>query len=118
LVLKFCFFCVDVNATVKLGNHEVVLQVLFFPRKEEVRMARLTLKDRKLLKKMYDLDERTIVMAAKLDCSMTAIYDELKRGYAGTDDHDRPIYDPDLAQRKVNANVRRCGGKNRRRTPT
>ena len=81
-------------------------------------MARLTLKDRKLLKKMYDVDERTIVMAAKLDCSMTAIYDELKRGYAGTDDHDRPIYDPDLAQRKVNANVRRCGGKNRRRTPT
>lgn len=81
-------------------------------------MARLTLKDRKQLKKMYDADERTLVMAVKLGCSTTAIYDELKRGYAGTDELDRPIYDPYLAQRKVNANVKRCGGKNRRRTPT
>lgn len=80
-------------------------------------MARLTPKDRKQLKKMYDADERTISMAVKLGCSTTTIYDELKRGYAGTDDFDRPIYDPDLSQRKVNANVKRCGaaGKPKRR---
>lgn len=80
-------------------------------------MARLSLKDRHQLKKMYDADERTLVMAVKLGCSTTAIYDELKRGYSGVDDYERPIYDPDLAQRKVNSNVKRCGGKNRRRTP-
>ena len=78
-------------------------------------MARLTFKDRKALKKMYDADERTAVIAMRLGCSLTAIYDELKRGYNGTDELDRPIYDPDLAQRKINANVKRCGGKDRRR---
>jgi IS30 family transposase len=72
-------------------------------------MARLTIRDRQQLKKMYDNNERTMTMAVKLGCSTTAIYDELKRGYAGTDNLDRPIYDPDLAQRTVNANVKRCG---------
>lgn len=78
-------------------------------------MPRLTFKDRKALKKMYDNDERTAVIAMRLGCSTTAIYDELRRGFNGTDDLDRPVYDPDLAQRTVNANVRRCGGKSRRR---
>lgn len=71
-------------------------------------MARLTPDDRKRIKKMYDADVRTVEMAVKLGCSTTAIYDELKRGFDGADKNDRPIYNPDLAQRKINANAKRC----------
>lgn len=77
-------------------------------------MARLTLKDRRTLRKMYDEDERTVVMAVKLGCSPTAIYNELKRGYDGEDENGKPIYNPDLAQKIVNQNVTRCGNRKRR----
>lgn len=78
-------------------------------------MARLTLKDRKIIQKMYNAEETNLAIAIKLNVHPSTIYDELKRGYTGeVDEYGRRVYDPELAHRKVQENVKRCGTKKRR----
>lgn len=73
-------------------------------------MARLTMSDRRTLAKMYADEKSVLEIANKLGCHPQTIYDELKRGATGKlDKNHRQEYDPDLAQRTVQANVHRCG---------
>ena len=77
-------------------------------------MARLTLSDRRALAKMYADEKRVAEIAVKLGCSQQTIYDELKRGRTGQlDKNQRQGYDPNLGQRVVQNNVRRCGKRRR-----
>lgn len=77
-------------------------------------MARLTLKDRKAISKMYDAEESNLAIAVKVGVHPCTIYEELKRGYTGAlDKNGRRAYDPELAQRTVQEHVRRCGVKRR-----
>ncbi len=78
-------------------------------------MARLTLKDRKIISKMYDAEESNLAIAIKVGVHPGTIYEELKRGFTGEiDKNGRQAYDPDLAQRTVQEHMRRCGVKKRR----
>ena len=78
-------------------------------------MARLTLKDRKVIAKMYAEEESNLAIAVKLNVHPSTIYEELKRGYTGeVDEFNRRVYDPELAQRKVQENARRQGVRKRR----
>lgn len=75
-------------------------------------MARLTLKDRKTLARLYQAETPTIAIAQRLQCSQTTIYNELERGFTGElDDFGRRVYDPAKAQRAVQAATRRQGRK-------
>lgn len=80
-------------------------------------MARLTMSDRRMLAEMYGDEKSALEIANKLGCHPQTIYDELKRGSTGKlDKNHKPEYDPDLAQRTVQENMRRCGTHRRRRT--
>lgn len=80
-------------------------------------MARLTMSDRRTLAKMYADEKSVLEIANTLSCHPQTIYDELKRGDNGTlDANHRRAYDPDLAQRTVQANVHRCGRRRRAAT--
>ncbi len=75
-------------------------------------MARLTLKDRKTLARLYRAETPTIDIAQKLHCSQTTIYNELERGFTGKyDEFGRRVYDPAQAQRAVHEAMRRKGCK-------
>lgn len=75
-------------------------------------MARLTLKDRKTLARLYLAETPAIAIAQRLQCSQTTIYNELERGSAGeTDGFGRRVYAPEKAQRAVQAATRRQGRK-------
>ena len=77
-------------------------------------MIRLTLKDRKLISKMYNDEASVFSIAVAVGCHIQTIYDDLKRGDTGRlDKNGRREYDPDLAQRTVQANMRRAGAKKR-----
>lgn len=79
-------------------------------------MARLTMSDRRTLAKMYAEEKSVLEIATTLGCHPQTIYDELKRGGTGTlDENLRQAYDPELAQRTVQANLHRCGRRRRRR---
>lgn len=80
-------------------------------------MARLTMSDRCTLAKMYAEEKSVLEIANKLGCHPQTIYDELKRGDTGKlDKNHRQAYDPDLAQRTVQANLHRCGRRRRAAT--
>ncbi len=73
-------------------------------------MARLTLKDRRLLARMYRDETPTITIAQKLNCSQATIYNELERGFTGkVDEYGRREYDPGVAQRAIREATRRQG---------
>ena len=75
-------------------------------------MARLTLKDRKTLARLYRAETPTINIAQKLRCSQTTVYNELERGFTGeVDELGRRVYDPARAQRAIQAATRRQGRK-------
>lgn len=75
-------------------------------------MARLTLKDRRLLARLYRAETPTITIAQRLNCSQATIYNELNRGFTGKlDEYGRREYDPGVAQRAIREAARRQGRK-------
>ncbi|WP_158094667.1 MULTISPECIES: helix-turn-helix domain-containing protein [unclassified Flavonifractor] len=79
-------------------------------------MKYLTLKDRRLIAKLYRQEARVLDIANKVGCHPGTIYEELRRGATGKlDENQRPEYDPDLAQKEVRASIRRRG--NHRKAP-
>ncbi len=70
----------------------------------------LTLKDRRLLAKRYGEEVRVLDIANEIGCHPATIYEELKRGDTGRlDANGRREYDPLLAQKSVQAAIRRRG---------
>lgn len=75
----------------------------------------LTLSDRREIKAMYDAESSVLDIALKVGKHPQSIYDELKRGYTGQlDQNSRPEYDPDLAQERVQRNIRARGNRRKR----
>lgn len=82
-------------------------------------MKCLTLKDRRTIAKMYDDDARVLDIAVKVGCHPSTIYEELRRGATGElDEQQRPRYDPELAQRNMQAAIRRRGNRKPRASST
>lgn len=77
-------------------------------------MARLKYKDRLRISEMYLSEKSAMEIAVSVGASLNTIYVELQRGDTGKlDKNQRREYSPELAQRRVQENVRRCGGKKR-----
>ena len=75
-------------------------------------MARLKYKDRLRISEMYLSEKSAMEIAVSVGASLNTIYVELQRGDTGKlDKTQRREYSPELAQRRVQENVRRCGGK-------
>ena len=75
-------------------------------------MARLKYKDRLRISEMYLSEKSAMEIAVAVGASLNTIYVELQRGDTGKlDKNQRREYSPELAQRRVQENVRRCGGK-------
>ena len=75
-------------------------------------MARLKYKDRLRISEMYLSEKSAMEIAVSVGASLNTIYVELQRGDTGKlDKNQRRDYSPELAQRRVQENVRRCGGK-------
>lgn len=75
-------------------------------------MARLKYKDRLRISEMYLSEKSAMEIAVSVGASLNTIYVELQRGDTGNlDKNQRREYSPELAQRRVQENVRRCGGK-------
>ena len=75
-------------------------------------MARLKYKDRLRISEMYLCEKSAMEIAVSVGASLNTIYVELARGDTGKlDKNQRREYSPELAQRRVQENVRRCGGK-------
>ena len=75
-------------------------------------MARLKYKDRLRISEMYLSEKSAMEIAVSVGASLNTIYVELQRGVTGKlDKNQRREYSPELAQRRVQENVRRCGGK-------
>lgn len=84
-------------------------------RKEGVKVPKqfktVEFEDRKQIAAMYASGAIAADIAQKIGVSATTIYAELKRGQDGVtlDKNFRPAYDPDLAQKRVQENLRRRG---------
>lgn len=67
--------------------------------------------DRKKIATMYAAGANAADIARQIGVSATTIYAELKRGQDGVtlDKNFRLAYDPDLAQKRVQENLRRRG---------
>ena len=75
-------------------------------------MARLKYKDRLRISEMYLCEKSAMEIAVSVGASLNTIYVELQRGDTGKlDKNQRREYSPELAQRRVQETVRRCGGK-------
>ena len=75
-------------------------------------MARLKYKDRLRISEMYLSEKSAMEIAVSVGASLNTIYVELQRGDTGKlDKNQRREYSTELAQRRVQENVRRCGGK-------
>lgn len=75
-------------------------------------MARLKYKDRLRISEMYLCEKSAMEIAVSVGASLNTIYVELQRGDTGKlDKNQRREYSPELAQRRVQENVRRCGSK-------
>lgn len=75
-------------------------------------MARLKYKDRLRISEMYLSEKSAMEIAVSVGASLNTIYVELQRGDTGKlDKNQRRKYSPELAQRRMPENVRRCGGK-------
>lgn len=72
----------------------------------------LTLKDRRIIARMYGEEARVLDIANKIGCHPATIYEELRRGDTGRlDAHQRREYNPELAQRRVQEAIRRRGNR-------
>jgi IS30 family transposase len=86
--------------------------VNLFNREEDIALARLKYKDRLRISEMYLSEKSAMEIAVSVGASLNTIYVELQRGDTGKlDKNQRREYSPELAQRRVQENVRRCGGK-------
>lgn len=86
--------------------------VNLFHREEDIALARLKYKDRLRISEMYLSEKSAMEIAVSVGASLNTIYVELQRGDTGKlDKNQRREYSPELAQRRVQENVRRCGGK-------
>lgn len=75
----------------------------------------LTLKDRRLIAKRYGQEARVLDIANEVGCHPATIYEELRRGDTGRmDANQRREYDPLLAQKAVQAAIRRRGNRRKR----
>lgn len=75
-----------------------------------MRYKYITYHDRQQISARYLNDERVADIAAALGLSLTSVYRELKRGETGSLDHNqRMAYDPTLAQRRTQKNLKRRG---------
>ena len=72
----------------------------------------LTFDQRREIESLYNDGNRVVDIASKIQRSVAAVYEELKRGYTGElDENKRLKYNADLAQTTVQANIRRRGNK-------
>ena len=72
----------------------------------------LTFDQRREIESLYNDGNRVVDIASKIQRSVAAVYEELKRGYTGElDENKRLKYSADLAQTTVQANIRRRGNK-------
>ena len=63
-------------------------------------------------RRLYNDGNRVVDIASKIQRSVAAVYEELKRGSTGElDENKRLKYNADLAQTTVQANIRRRGNK-------
>ena len=70
----------------------------------------MTLDDRRLIAGWYLNGERACDIAARVGVHTATIYNELQRGKTGgLDRNQRPAYDPELAQRKIQEGFGRRG---------
>ena len=75
-----------------------------------MRYKYITYQDRQQISARYLNDERVADIAAALGLSLTSVYRELKRGETGSlDRNQRMAYDPTLAQRRTQENLKRRG---------
>ena len=64
----------------------------------------LTFDQRREIESLYNDGNRVVDIASKIQRSVAAVYEELKRGYTGElDENKRPKYNADLAQTTVQA---------------
>jgi IS30 family transposase len=72
----------------------------------------LTFDQRRKIEAMYSAGKRVVEIAAETGRGVSAIYEELKRGYTGElDGNKRLKYDADLGQTTVQENIRRRGNR-------
>lgn len=70
----------------------------------------LTLEDRKAIEEQYSSGNRPLDIAISLGVHTATIYHELQRGSTGElDEHARPVYSADLAQKHVQESIKRRG---------
>ena len=70
----------------------------------------LNIADRKRIAGWYRNGERPCDIAVWLGVHTATIYNELQRGKTGQlDENQRPAYDPELAQRNIQAGFKRRG---------
>lgn len=75
-----------------------------------MRYKYITYQERQRISARYLNDERVADIAAALGLSLTSVYRELKRGETGSlDRNQRMAYDPTLAQRRTQENLKRRG---------
>lgn len=79
-----------------------------------MRTKALSLQDREKIARDYGAGKSPADIAYEIGVCQATIYSDLKRGYTGElDVNQRPAYDPVLAQRVYQENIRKRG--NRRR---
>lgn len=75
-----------------------------------MRYKYITYQDRQRISTHYLNGERVADIAAALGLTLATVYRELKRGETGVLDHNqRMAYDPTLAQRRTQENLKRRG---------
>lgn len=78
----------------------------------------ITFDDRKAIAVLYEKGVATAEISESVGIPKKTLYGELKRGDTGElDQNQRPAYDPVLAQRTYQENIRRRGRKRKEVTP-
>lgn len=70
----------------------------------------ISMADRQKIAKWYLAGDRPCDIAGRLNVHTSTIYNELQRGQTGElDKNQRPAYDPELAQKNMQASLRQRG---------
>ena len=106
------------ESNIKSRGNQNDFSALFFlilTKKGALKMGKysyLTFDQRREIESLYNDGNRVVDIASKIQRSVAAVYEELKRGYTGElDENKRLKYNADLAQTTVHANIRRRGNK-------